>query len=77
VLNTIQTEYGIEIVDENDHRFWTVPSLEAMSSRAGTITAFGAIVAAIKPSFEWRYPSRLPRHSNADAVIGSGYRKIA
>ena len=40
VLNAIQTEYGIEIVDENDHRFWGFSSWDAMKSRVGTTTVF-------------------------------------
>jgi hypothetical protein len=30
VLDAIETEYGVEIVDENDHRFWGFSSEEQM-----------------------------------------------
>ena len=38
VLEAIRTEYGVEIVDENDHRFWGFSSEEAMLGSFGLVT---------------------------------------
>jgi len=32
VIDTTGMEYGIEIIDQNDHRFWGVSSLEEMEN---------------------------------------------
>jgi hypothetical protein len=38
VLEAIRTEFGVEIVDENDHRFWGFSSKEAMLDSFGFLT---------------------------------------
>lgn len=48
VLSAIQAEDGIEIVDENDHRFWGVDSWEAMGRTAVKMPAFSD-----RPSHRW------------------------
>ena len=37
VLEAIRTEYGVEIVDENDYRFWGFSSEEAMLGGVGSV----------------------------------------
>ena len=38
MLQAIRTEYGVEVVDENDHRFWGFSSEEAMLGSFGSVT---------------------------------------
>ena len=57
VLEAIRTEYGIEIVDEEDYRFWGFSSEEAMLGGAGSV-----IDSSYGPSDRWVVIEGPPSH---------------
>lgn len=61
VLDAIETEYGITIVDENDHRFWGFASHDDM------VAACRGLRSEVQQNRPW-YQMKIPKDVNIGAI---------